>query len=81
MSKHTPGPWRCGMCEHTFPKTGDLCPSCNSDEIEPCLIAAAPCLLAALKHATRMMEGMDDPHFVDVLKQARAAIAKAEGGS
>jgi len=45
------------------------------------LIAAAPDLLAALKHATRMMEGMDDPHFVDVLKQARAAIAKAEGVS
>jgi hypothetical protein len=93
MSKHTPGPWRYWICrvdnrldppmydyaqfanpkEHVF-----RAPMLYLREADARLIAAAPELLEALKLAVRQNEH-DMLMTGEELRNARAAIAKAEG--
>ncbi len=89
--KHTPGPWVYSF-ESVDPEWavvttvgGAVIANVNADhrqEANARLIAAAPDLLAALKlleSAARILPPNIDPD--SPLAQARAAIAKAEGGA
>jgi len=90
MSKHTPGPWKEAMWggrvaiihDRTDDGTFDVVVACNDSAptfADARLIAAAPDLLAMLQElATCLQERDIEPGLV---KQARAAIAKAEGTS
>lgn len=89
-AKHTPGPWTW----LDYPDGRKLlsgqnkavihCPAApiTCDPADMALIAAAPDLLEALnnlEHATRgsVLEG--NPYAQEVIKAARAAVAKAKG--
>ena len=84
MSKHTPGPWDVSHVGHSQPLPCDFRVHTESGatrdewEANAALIAAAPDLLAALKAAIACIPINQDK---TVHEQARAAIAKAEGGS
>ncbi len=87
-TKHTPGPWRVetGYPSVSSRQAPDLA-LCNDQAIPMSerlanarLIAAAPCLLAALQAVVAWMDAPDESAFSDEqLAQARAAIAKATG--
>ena len=90
--KHTPGPWALDQssqisCVSAFDVNGEFIGiaymTLPNHEANARLIAAAPDLLDALKRlesATRILPpDMDEPD--SPLAQARAAIAKAEGGA
>lgn len=81
MSKHTPGPWRVGeSCRVADIKAGynaliarvEIESAGDRGDANARLIAAAPDLLEALKHA---LEDGDDWRGL-----AESAIRKAEGG-
>lgn len=84
-AKHTPGPWR-GDCEiignsRVVATTAWCSGFKEEDEANARLIAAAPDLLAALKRITAGLSDAEDLRALikgDEVKQARAAIAKAE---
>ena len=97
MSKHTPGPWRVGApgpngC-HTVGTEGGLMTATVAHSIshpeqasqaiaDARLIAAAPCLLEALRACVAALEGAHHVSTRDRLSatdQARAAISKATG--
>ena len=61
------------VCEHTL----EITPDSSEQLANAHLIAAAPELLEALKRAAAMMGRF--PQCDEAWKQARAAIAKAEG--
>ena len=93
--KHTPGPWNQMVKMNGFTAVGantliarvfstafmDL----ENERANALLIAAAPDLLAALKHARKQMQRtgfcfeMDDENGYDGYRSIDAAIAKAEG--
>lgn len=89
-AQHTPGPWvaRPGLTRWNIvttgqPRTFNVC-SINTDRLEQeangRLIAASPDLLAALKEAVSLLENGDTRGAWERgIKQAHAAIAKAEG--
>lgn len=97
MSAHTPGPWVASPDPNGSPTDwviGTTNESRPIDEVAVCnardarLIAAAPELLAALVEMTDdytdrfdMDSPSTNPGIKYVVKQARAAIAKAEGGA
>ena len=95
MSKHTPGPWAIESggdiiqdAEPCFPLVAHCfdTPGFADGEAEANarLMAAAPDLLAALRQLTRFcVRPGDDRHdygYDEGMRQARAAIAKAEAG-
>jgi len=83
MSKHTPGPWKVHLVDGALivddagwevaEASGDYDTDADRMEANARLIAAAPDLLAALKHARSQMQHPDE--LID------AAIDKAEGRS
>lgn len=81
MNKHTAGPWKIEQPAHQQSKrvvdctNGDSIAGIIRHEPDAALIAAAPDLLAALETMLEYDTGTPD----DVLKQARAALAKAKG--
>lgn len=93
MSKHTPGPW--GHKTWDVNKDGEFNYTVEKDDKSICeivgtgeqaeanarLIAAAPELLEALKvcSAELFAQCADHPRAMLFVKEARAAIAKAEG--
>ncbi len=86
--KHTPGPWRAFETRVCFANMagGFDIRNCPDAEANARLIAAAPELLEALKEVTSDYAGrfdLDDPStnpgIKSSIKQAHAAIAKAEG--
>lgn len=95
MSKHTPGPWgnhKWNSEEHQISALGGTVALINHDhshisdeaaDANARLIAAAPDLLAALHRAVNhlIMDGVSCDDAPQALRQARAAIAKAEGGA
>lgn len=95
MSAHTPGPWRIGGTEKRviFADNGDVVAriACYGEQSETPeaekanarLIAAAPELLGALRSCVMVMErDLSGLQLIQPeLKEARAAIAKAEGQS
>ena len=93
MQKHTPGPWRIGDAGRTIfgPQNGNPSPETIADirkKANAKLIAASPCLLAALVEladAVDPEQGRDDIPLeewaIGPIAAARAAIAKAEAGS
>ena len=88
MQKHTPGPWKVvtldnGRQSVVNQRGDDVCTKPNAK-----LIAASPCLLAALVEladAVDPEQGRDDIPLeewaIGPIAAARAAIAKAEAGS
>ena len=84
-TSHTPGPWEV-FNSHTGPyvidsaEQGAICKLewCLEAEANARLIASAPELLAALK---RLLSDVIVCYDVGVLREARAAIAKAEGSA
>lgn len=86
-TKHSPGPWTCfkrsggfsiespGL--HAVASINWIMAKRDCAEANARLIAAAPDLLEALRAAADYMGEMGHP--VELLEQARAAIAKAEG--
>ena len=89
-AQHTPGPWSDGM---DIPITAKSCDKAGlslvfvnrDDKSEPeanaRLIAAAPDLLEALQNMLGLTEASDYMGAREIEQQARAAIAKATGGS
>lgn len=96
MPEHTPGPWHVGETATTIVFASDHYAVCDAkvfhhvrDDSEPAanarLIAAAPDLLAALRlfladERFQVTVGGNPNAVEQMLAQARAAIAKAEGG-
>jgi hypothetical protein len=92
--KHTPGPWRVGghprdnsgtAWHEILTDADEFGPSyvCQAMEQDARLIAAAPDLLAALRMAVARIEVANaegNPILSAWLADARAAIARAEGG-
>lgn len=82
-TQHTPGPWR---IHGNYIVAGDhqtICQWINyTDEPDARLIAAAPDMLAALKHAAGKLADLEY-HWIgdkaELWGPIRAAIAKAEG--
>ena len=98
--KHTPGPWFVEDGAGLYVRPADdnapiICDLCDQDDAEDAscygtelhnarLIAAAPDLLAELKHLVRLLEPLEKSGALNVpglatLNGALAAIAKAEG--
>lgn len=89
MSKHTPAPWRIEGRFVLAMKTKSICEipmggiiHGKVDKANACLIAAAPDLLEALQALIDMdVAYQRGPKVEDAVERARAAIAKATGGS
>ena len=90
MSAHTPGPWayRPSNNGHFIAGTGEnsgylaevrQCRSKQDVRADARLIAAAPELLESLQSVLNSC--LDSQGLADAYKQARAAIAKVEGGA
>ena len=89
MTKHTPGPWRTSGTQSFYVFAGDEVVTNGSTQANARLIAAAPDLLAALEslfeHCAMVHKQWgdgDNTRQADAaINAARAAIAKATGGS
>jgi asparagine synthetase A len=90
MSKHTPGPWPTpdydndtGPDDGYFVEWWDIEGVCKVDKKEDAmLIAAAPCLLAALQACDEAMEYMSEYDIpITLPEKVKAAIRKATGES
>lgn len=88
MSKHTPGPWEVNYRRVTPVNgkqdgTDDICHVYRDNMANARLIVAAPDLLEACKEMELFcrVHGLDHPIIAGVAETARAAIAKAKGGS
>lgn len=87
-TKHTPGPWLIDENGMIYHRPDPLTKYCIAEmesglEANASLIAAAPDLLAALKKMLPEANRIDQhlrPTF-ETCEEARAAIAKAEGGA
>ena len=88
--KHTPGPWRIGLCNddsklQIITSDGQHLAYIEQDPIRPnaYLIAAAPDLLESLREMLPIvhdaMNADDDDVIGKIAYRASAAIAKAEG--
>ena len=88
-TKHTPGPWEAKNMFVESPNAEDGVPIAEvfgttaTYEANARLIAAAPCLLEAARHAELVLSGWGDdaggPEYV-AYKALQDAIAKATGG-
>ena len=90
-TKHTPGPWQLKKAitansnEYTFAigkaKWGSPNIAIADTQENGCLIAAAPELLEALKHARHRLQKMQSEGYPQdqTLSMVESALAKAEG--
>ena len=89
-SKHTPGPWRvvrvaAGFTIRAASRAVATLPSLvvrgrrQQAEADAHLIAAAPELLEALQLMVTWEDWIDDPDWLELVKDARGVIAKATG--
>ncbi len=94
-TKHTPGPWKYDVAgygnirreKHDGKKICDFTrcftpEAFSRHEANARLIAAAPCILAALEDCVESLSRLPDvdgAYRVTCIEQARAAIAKAKG--
>ena len=85
MSKHTPGPWMVdgteirGEAQHASQRICDMAPGFSDEDAR--LIAAAPDLLEALQALTKLYDTDEGCRALPEYLAARAAIAKATGGT
>ena len=83
MTKHTPGPWGYDEIDRVVVKESvkDIAyMDSTASEADARLIAAAPCMLAALQACDETMEYMSEYDIPITLPgQVKAAIAKATG--
>lgn len=90
-TKHTPGPWTKGPYGDLYGSNGipvqvygtgmgsTTLPD-ETSKANAALVIAAPDLLEALKNLVEVLDGLFDDGPVRGIEEARAAIAKAEGG-
>ncbi|MEJ1159456.1 hypothetical protein [Prosthecomicrobium sp. N25] len=89
MPKYTPGPWSFQPGQNNWPHPSVwrgneggfqvLGTSRERSEADARLIAAAPDLLESLKDVVAVVQERDPGFDADVLRTARAVIARAEG--
>ena len=81
-TQHTPGPWIDSQSAAMFATPQSYEKTSSEIAANARLIAAAPELLEALRHATAFLTAnYADSDMPDILPACRTAIAKAEGRS